>query len=328
MVDDGSTDDSVKIIEGLQSQYDSIRLVRSSTNRGIVASVRSGLEVATGEYLLLASSDDFVLPGLFSHAFAGLSEYPDAAFFCSGVALVDNSDRVTGLRPFAYPRRSRGYMSPAAVRSAIRGTDFWFIGTSTVYRRKLLAEIGYFDERLGSITDVLSNRLLAFRHGFYFDPAVLAAYNKDPKSFSGRSALSVEGSCRRLDAAKTWIAENLPEDIRDEHGPLFDRRMRFAFARLWVIWSERNLDANAIAEILNMSAFDRKILVAFSRVPVLSSFLVLVWMTLRMCPFSLLGIVEASWRAFQFRWLDRGVMQREVNRMVCPNSERPAGTGA
>jgi glycosyltransferase involved in cell wall biosynthesis len=326
VVDDGSTDDSVKIIEGLQNQYPSIRLIRSSTNRGIVAAVRSGLEVATGEYLLLASSDDYVLPGLFSHAFAGLSEYPDAAFFCSGVALVDDSDRVIGLRPFAYPRRSRGYLSPVAVRGAILKTDFWFIGTSAVYRRQLLADIGYFDERLGSIGDVLADRLLAFRHGFYFDPAVLAAYNKDPKSFSGRSALSVEGSCRRLDAAKTWIAENLPEDIRDQHGPLFDRRMRFAFARLWVIWREGNLDTNAIAEILNMGAFDRKILAILSHVPVFSSFLALAWMTLRVYPFSLVGIAEASWRALQFRWFGRAVLQREVNKVA---SGRPdAGTGA
>ncbi len=185
-------------------------------------------------------------------------------------------------------------------------------------------------ERLGSITDVLSNRLLRFSsRDFYFDPAVLAAYNKDPKSFSGRSALSVEGSCRRLDAAKTWIAENLPEDIRDEHGPLFDRRMRYVSARLLGHLEREKSRYDAIAEILNMGAFDRKVLVAFSRVPVLSSFLALAWMTLRVYPFSFVGIAEGSWRALQFRWFGRAVLQREVNRMVCSNSGRPdAGTGA
>ena len=135
---------------------ESIRLIRHATNRGIIASVKTALEVATGEYLLLASADDFVLPGLFSHALAGLSENPRAAFFCSSVALVDTNNRVIGVRPFTQPRRSRGYLSPADVRRAIRKTDFWVIGTSTVYRRRLLAEIGYFDERLGSLGDVLA----------------------------------------------------------------------------------------------------------------------------------------------------------------------------
>ena len=143
---------------------------------------------------------------------------------------------------------------------SIRKTRFLGLGNRTVYRRRLLADIGYFDARLGSLGDVLANRLLAFRHGFYFDSAVLAAYNKDPMSFSARNALSVDESRRLLDAAAAWIAENLPEDVRDEHGRLFDRRMRFGLARLWVIWRNGKLDADAMADILNFGAFDRAML--------------------------------------------------------------------
>ena len=83
VVDDGSTDDSVAVIEGLARQHSSIRLIRNTTNQGIVASVKTALAVATGEYLLFAASDDYVLPGLFAHALAGLTTDPRAAFFCS-----------------------------------------------------------------------------------------------------------------------------------------------------------------------------------------------------------------------------------------------------
>lgn len=236
VVDDGSTDNSVEVVETLQRQHPSIRLIRNDTNQGIIASVKTALDAASGEYLLLAASDDFVLPGLFSHALEGLTAYPDAAFFCAGVALLDSNNTLLGVRPVTVPRRGRGYLSPADVRRVIRKTDFWVLGTATVYRRRLLAEIGYFDAGLGSLGDVLANRLLAFRHGFYFDPEILAAYNKDPMSFSARNALSVKESRRFLDAASMWIAENLPEDVREEHGRLFDRRMRFGLARLWIIW--------------------------------------------------------------------------------------------
>ena len=231
VVDDGSADNSVEVIEALQRLHPSIRLIRNQANLGIVASVKTALEVATGEYLLFAASDDFVLPGLFGHALAALQAYPEAAFFCASVALLDTHDRVIGLRPVTVPRHGCGYLSPADVRRVIRGTDFWVLGTATVYRHRPVAAIGYFDARLGSLGDVLANRLLAFNHGFYFDPAVLAAYNKDPMSFSARNALSVNESLRQLDAAASWIAENLPEDVRDEHGRLFDRRMRFGLAR-------------------------------------------------------------------------------------------------
>ena len=315
VVDDGSTDDSVKIIEGFQRRFQSVHLIRNATNRGIIASVKTALEVATGEYLLFASSDDFVLPGLFSHALAGLSENPRAAFFCASVALLGADNRVIGVRPFTEPRRGRGYLSPTDVRRAIRETDFWVIGTSTVYRRVPLAEVGYFDVRLGSIGDVLTNRLLAFRYGFYFDPAVLAAYNKDPMSFSGRNALSVTESRHLLDAARSWIAENLPEDVRDEHGRLFDRRMRFGLARLGVIWRSGKLETNATADILNFGSVDRNILAFLARVPAISGLLMLGWMTLRMRPFSIWGLVEGWRRALHFKWFCRAAIEREVNKV-------------
>jgi glycosyltransferase involved in cell wall biosynthesis len=315
VVDDGSTDDSVAAIEGVQRQHPSIRLIRNPTNQGIVASVKTALAVATGEYLLFASSDDYVLPGLFAHALAGLTADPRAAFFCSGVALVDANNQVIGIRPVTAPQRGRGYLSPADVRRVIRRTDFWALGTSTVYRRRLLADIGYFDARLGSLGDALANRLLAFQHGFYFDPAVLAAYNKDPMSFSGRSALSVDDSRRLLAAAASWIAENLPTDVRDEHGPLFDRRMRFAFARLWVIWSNGQLKTHEIADLLNFGRFDRAILTALARLPVGTSFLTLGWITLRMRPFGLHAMAEAWWRAFYFKRFCRVAVGREVDKV-------------
>jgi glycosyltransferase involved in cell wall biosynthesis len=316
VIDDGSTDDSVAVIESLQRQHSSIRLIRNTTNQGIVASVKYALAVATGEYLLFASSDDYVLPGLFAHALAGLTADPRAAFFCSGVALVDANNQVIGIRPVTAPQRGCGYLSPADVRRVIRGTDFWALGTSTVYRRRLLADIGYFDARLGSLGDALANRLLAFRYGFYFDPAVLAAYNKNPTSFSARSALSVDDSRRLLAAAASWIAENLPADVRDEHGLLFDRRMRFAFARLRVIWGNGHIKTNEIADLLNFGPFDRAILAVLARLPAGANFLTLGWMTLRMRPFSLEAMAEAWWRAFCFKRFGRIAVGREIDKVT------------
>ena len=300
VVDDGSTDDSVEIIETFRRRHPSIRLVRNPTNCGISASVRAGLEVATGDYLLFAASDDFVLPGLFARAVAALDAHPDAAFFCSGVAMLDAKSRIIGLRPVAYPRRARGYLSPTDVRRAIRETDFWFMGPSMIYRRQRLAEIGYFDERLGSICDTLANRLLAFRYGFYFDPDVLAAYTKYPQSFSGRIALSVAEISRLLESAAGWMAQNLPEDIRDEHGPVFDRRMRFGMARLWVIWRRGRPNSDAIVDILKLTSFDRMVMRTLSHVPLLSSVLVLGWMSLRTPPFGVVGLARAWWQSLMF----------------------------
>jgi glycosyltransferase involved in cell wall biosynthesis len=313
VVDDGSTDNSVEVIEAMQRRYGAIRLIRNQTNQGIVAAVKTALEVASGEFLLFAGSDDFVLPGLFARALAALTAYPDAAFFCAGVVLVDGEDRVIGLRPVTAPQRRPGYLSQTDVRWVIQETDFWALGTTTVYRRRLVASIGYFDPRLGSLGDTLANRLLAFQHGFYFDPAVLAAYNKDPMSFSARSASSLKDVNKLLAAAHSWIAENLPADIRAEHGRLFDRRMRFSFARLWVIWRDGRRDTGEIAEILNFGPIDRTILKAASYAPFASRFLTLGWIALRRPPFGLRAMVEAWWRARRFKRVGRAAVERQID---------------
>lgn len=313
VVDDGSTDNSVEVIEALQRRYATIRLIRNQTNQGIVASVKTALEVATGEFLLFAGSDDFVLPGLFGRALDALTAYPNAAFFGAGVVLVDGDDRVIGLRPVTAPQRRPGYLSPADVRRVIRDTDFWALGTATVYRRRLVAAIGYFDPRLGSLGDTLANRLLAFQHGFYFDPTVLAAYNKDPTSFSARSASSVNDVNNLLAAARSWMAENLPADVRDEHGPLFDRRMRFSFARLRVIWRAGSRGTGDIAEILNFGPLDRAILRAASSIPLGSRFLTLGWIALRRPPFGLKATVEAWWRARRFKRVHGAEIEHQID---------------
>ncbi len=317
VVDDGSSDDSVSIVTKFQARYPSIRLIRNETNLGIVASVKRALECATGEFLLCASSDDFVFPGLFKRALDALSENPGAAFFCASVALVDIQNRVIGIRPVTTPRLSRGYVSPADVRRAIKGTDFWVIGTSTIYRRKLLADIGYFDPSLGSIGDVLANRLLALRHGFYFDPVVLGVYNKDPASFSGRSALSVDKSRQVLSAAQAWIAAKLPEDEKDRQAKLFDRRMRFGLARLWIIWRDgKGMDVGAISDIADFGDRDRKIMGLLAKVPLFSSALVLIWMTLRLRPFGIAGLIAAFWRACIFRCVSQAGIQHRIDETV------------
>ncbi len=223
-----------------------------------------------------------------------------------------------GLRPVTAPQRRSGYLSPAAVRRVIRGTDFWALGTarSIGAGSSLRSAISIRDS--GSLGDTLANRLLAFQHGFYFDPTVLAAYNKDPTSFSARSAASVEDVNKLLAAAKSWMAENLPADIRDQHAPLFDRRMRFSFARLWVIWRDGRRDTGDIAEILNFGALDRAVLKAASSVPAGSHFLTLGWIALRRPPFSFRAMAESWWRARRFSRDDRAEIERrigEVNKL-------------
>lgn len=57
VVDDGSEDDTARLVEGRARADDRIRLVRHGRNRGVGAGLRTGIEHASGEFLLYTDAD-------------------------------------------------------------------------------------------------------------------------------------------------------------------------------------------------------------------------------------------------------------------------------
>lgn len=57
VVDDGSTDRTAELVRAVGGRLDGIRLVAHEVNRGVGAAVRTGLDVATGELLVLTDAD-------------------------------------------------------------------------------------------------------------------------------------------------------------------------------------------------------------------------------------------------------------------------------
>lgn len=66
IVDDGCTDDSYKIICGVFDQYPNRKkncvLLRHATNQGSYAARLTGMNVATGDYIIQVDSDDYASP--------------------------------------------------------------------------------------------------------------------------------------------------------------------------------------------------------------------------------------------------------------------------
>jgi hypothetical protein len=290
--------------------------------------MRTGLDAATGEFLLVAAADDLVLPGLFRCAIAALRAHPEAALFCSQTVLIDPHDRILGFRPITFPRGSAGCMSPTDVRRAIRGTDNWFVGSGVIYRRVHLDAVGRFDGSLGSLADGMANRLLALRYGFCFDPRVLSAWRRYADSMSGQVAMTPGASEKSLAAASRWIATHFPDDVRDEYASLFDRRYRYNLARLRLIWASGRPDARELASLLKLSPFDRQVVTIFSRIPLVNSRLILAWITLRLRPFALSALGASLWRNMTVNRAGRAALQELSVMRALPHHVGRYGTRA
>lgn len=312
IIDDGSTDNSVEVIRKFQQTFPLIQLIRHDRNLGAEAAVRTGIESLTEDYVLFAAADDFILPGLIERATSALESHPDAAFFCSGVALVDKRDKVIGFRPIARPRLTAGYVSPAEMMRAIRTSDNWFVGNSIVYRRQHLAEIGYFDNRLGTLQDALATRLLAARHGFCFDPRVLATWRLVGENQSIRSSLSIEENQRLLHLADEWIMHRLPEEFRLQYAELFARRLRFNLARLRLVWRDGQIKTNEIAELLKLTPRKRRLLQLANHFPLIAPGLILALVSLWTKPYSISSVTAAVWRKISSDYL----RARKVGKLI------------
>src|SRR5690349_17826029 len=65
IVDDRSTDDSVRIAEDLTDEDGRIGLLRHSVNQGVASARNTGLRQARGQFVCFLDADDEYAPGFF-----------------------------------------------------------------------------------------------------------------------------------------------------------------------------------------------------------------------------------------------------------------------
>lgn len=80
VVDDASTDDTVRVVENSVS---SVRLLQQSANGGPAAARNRGMEEARGEWIAFLDADDRWLPGKLELQLRFAEENPEFALWCS-----------------------------------------------------------------------------------------------------------------------------------------------------------------------------------------------------------------------------------------------------
>jgi glycosyltransferase involved in cell wall biosynthesis len=291
VIDDASTDASVRVIEKFERDHAAIKLVRHATNRGAPAALNTGLAMATEKYVYFGAADDFVLPGFFSAALTSLEACPDAAYFCAQVVLINRHGAVVDFRPLLPPSRGDAYISPDESQRLIQKIDNWAVGQSAVYRRQLLLDIGGFDESLGSLCDGMTYRLLALRNGFYFSDQLAAAWQVRPDSYSARTATSRSENMPLIEKAKTWIRDSFPSPANTEYPEIFARRLRFNMARFALLAPDA--DAKAISDLVALGDFDNWLISFLGTKKRTSRLAILAWLIWRLYPFGFAALARA-----------------------------------
>lgn len=202
VVDDGSTDNSVEIIEKYVNRDPIVRLLRNDKNMGVVFTTNRGIKNACGDYIFLNAADDKAFPGLFEKSMNLLARYPQAGLCYADFIVLDESKG--GNHPWEvklnYSKEPR-YFSPAELL-ALRDLPP-LCGTAMIMKKSALDEAGGFQPSLGWWCDWFLDAVVAFRHGLCYLPEPLAALR-----------ITGDGGSRILLKDISLVRSNVQETIR------------------------------------------------------------------------------------------------------------------
>lgn len=94
IVDDGSTDESVEVVQKLMQKDSRIQLFHNPENRGIVFTRNRGLELCDCDYLALMDADDISAPDRLEKEVAFLNDNPDITVVGGLYQLIDSEGRI------------------------------------------------------------------------------------------------------------------------------------------------------------------------------------------------------------------------------------------
>ena len=168
VVDDGSSDDSLSVLEKLSKQYTSLRYF-SQKNKGAGPARNRGLKEARGEMIAFLDADDSWHPDCLKKLHEKLTETKDTVIaYCGWQNIGLDENRC---KPFIPPN----YEQPEKIETLLRGCR-WPIHAALT-RSDAMQKVGGFDETWTSCMDYdLWLRIASFNK-IALVPEVLAFYH-------------------------------------------------------------------------------------------------------------------------------------------------------
>jgi glycosyltransferase involved in cell wall biosynthesis len=201
VVDDGSTDGTRAAVEAVG---DPRIVVVSRENRGLVASLNEGLELAQSEFVARQDADDISLPTRLEREVAFLDANPEVGLVGSNYTVIDEDERPLGTTSvFTHPDD----LAVAMVLSNQYGHG------AVMMRRALVQSVGGYDASVGHVEDY--DLFVRISH------VAKIANIAEPLYLWRRTPTSISESNRALQAEQTFA-------VRDrEFSRLLNERRRY-----------------------------------------------------------------------------------------------------
>lgn len=246
VIDDGSTDNSLAVIEAAARESSLIRVIRHHENLGVVAGMNRGLQEARGDFVLFTAADDCLDRNIVERSMTAAAQYPDVGLcFSDAGELLPSGDRRT--RPLHLSDRTTRY-SPAEMTGLLSKNPVAIPPASVFYHRSRLQEAGGFDPSLRWRADGFAVVAMSLRYGACYTPDAISYYRHLDDSYSSNAA---DWTVHRT-VAQRWLAKFKDEEWSDirEAATTAMVLADYSLAGLWLAIREYSLSPAQISRLL------------------------------------------------------------------------------
>ena len=148
VVDDGSTDDSLRILAGF---HDPRLRVISQENCGAHAAINRGLAETSGTYLTILNSDDEYRLDRFEKLLPVLGADKEIGLIGSYIVVIDTAGKTLGIKhgykdlePWLLEVPERSFRAGEDLRVAVLTENYWSTTSNFLFSRKWYERVGEF----------------------------------------------------------------------------------------------------------------------------------------------------------------------------------------
>ena len=172
LVDDGSTDNSPIICDEYCDRYENIKVIHKKNNR-VAAARNDGVKIATGKYIALVDSDDWIEPNMLEEMYNKAEEFHTDITMCD-FRKVGVESKYTVSQPIREGYYDRNMIETELFPCLIMFENIEFPPTisncTCLFRRKFIIEHNlFYDENIHYCEDsIFGSKAMYNANGFYY----------------------------------------------------------------------------------------------------------------------------------------------------------------
>lgn len=240
VMDDGSTDNSVQIIEQSLIGKENVLFIRHDVNKGYTKTLNEAVALSKGEWLIDLAADDVLLPERVAEGIRLTNERKECTIHFSDAEIISQNGQIIGKHSDRFPHTSipQGDIYRALIHR------YFLLSPTLMFRKEVIDKIGGYDENMAfEDFDFLMRASRQFLFCYSPIPLIrkrLVQGSMSEKQFKRASPQrwSTLHVCKKIARMNRTVSEHraLQERIRYEIRVsirLLDFKLAFAFTRLY-----------------------------------------------------------------------------------------------